>query len=593
MACQTPISIAAIPGRNEGVHVGENVYQYAGSRKGFEANAVPEGLYVRIDMPGVENEEDFKVWMEGKELFFKGKAKKQSEHELSNRVYGGRFDLSSDSGEVTEVKTFLQNGVLRMKNTVGTILTKLEAIGTYEVKIIDQDNLFMRVDMPDVPNEAVSLKFCKDMVIFGGGGLKASEHDQENRKYFGRFHLRTCCCFAARCSANSDYNLSYVKSYFVSNVLETAMVVKDTESYLEGGQLKLTLQARGICDRFLLKDDIAKEAHSEKSDPRDSLLLALGDVLKPKTYKAKCALSFRMSDECGLSADAEYQVGELPELNRDASTEIVSGKIKYTERGEVCKSSCGGECVSVRGIEDRLRGECGSRGFDVRIDMPGVENEEDFKVWMEGKELFFKGKAKKQSEHEPRNRVYGGRFDLSSDSGEVTEVKTFLQNRVLRMVLFGCAIQPDSITPINKRIPSPPTDNSDHYQSEVLISGDYLMINRTFTLIDPPEKYCGYYPYQLGGTIGTYEVKIIDEDNLFMRVDMPDVPNEAVSLKFCKDMVIFGGGGGGLKASEHDQENRKYFGRFHLRCFCCKIVGVEHEMKAGVPRIMASKRNFK
>ncbi|KAK2976306.1 hypothetical protein RJ640_002734 [Escallonia rubra] len=219
-------------------------------------------------------------------------------------------------------------------------------------------------------------------------------------------------------------------------------------------------------------------------------------------------------------------------------------------------------------------------GLYVRIDMPGVENEEDFKVWMEGKELFFKGKAKKQSEHELSNRVYGGSFDLSSDSGDVTEVKTFLQNGVLRMVLFGCAIQPESITPINKCIPSSPTDNSDHYQSEVLISGDYLMINRTFTLIDPPEKYCGYYPYQLGGTIGTYEVKIIDQDNLFMRVDMPDVPNEAVSLKFCKDMVIFGGGG--LKASEHDQDSRKYFGRFHLRCFCCKIVGVEHGMKAGL-----------
>ncbi|KAK2976302.1 hypothetical protein RJ640_002730 [Escallonia rubra] len=208
-------------------------------------------------------------------------------------------------------------------------------------------------------------------------------------------------------------------------------------------------------------------------------------------------------------------------------------------------------------------------GLYVRIDMPGVENEEDFKVWMEGKELFFKGKAKKQSEHELSNRVYGGSFDLSSDSGEVTEVKTFLQNGVLRMVLFGCAIQPESITPINKRIPSPPTDNSDHYQSEVLISGDYLMINRTFTLIDPPEKYCGYYPYQLGGTIGTYEVKIIDQDNLFMRVDMPDVPNEAVSLKFCKDMVIFGGGG--LKASEHDQDSRKYFGRFHLRYSARKL----------------------
>lgn len=93
--------------------MGENLNQYSGSKAGLEAKAVEGGMYVRIDMPGVEKE-DVEVWMEDKTVFFVGEAKKQWEHEPSGRIYGGNIDLSSDSGEVTEVKTDVQNGVLRM-----------------------------------------------------------------------------------------------------------------------------------------------------------------------------------------------------------------------------------------------------------------------------------------------------------------------------------------------------------------------------------------------------------------------------------------------------------------------------------------------
>ena len=79
----------------------------------MEAKAVEEGMYLRIDMPGVEKD-DVEVWIEEKIVFFIGEAKKQWEHESGGRIYAGNIDLSSDSGEVTEVKTDVQNGVLRM-----------------------------------------------------------------------------------------------------------------------------------------------------------------------------------------------------------------------------------------------------------------------------------------------------------------------------------------------------------------------------------------------------------------------------------------------------------------------------------------------
>ncbi|KAM7494086.1 hypothetical protein LguiB_028695 [Lonicera macranthoides] len=269
-------------------------------------------------------------------------------------------------------------------------------------------------------------------------------------------------------------------------------------------------------------------------------------------------------------------------------------------------------------------------GMYFRIDMPGVEKD-DVEVWIEEKTVFFIGEAKKQWEHDSGGRIYGGNIDLSSDdSGEVTEVKTDVQNGVLRMILVGCRIKPDlsAIT-----TPSSSTKTSDNIQYKFHLIGDHLLKNRIFSLFNPPgltqsytltnasqmlylsncpkgtspgehadmnmrcctvlnfpkEKFQGYYPFQVEGAGGAYEATIIDNEKMFKRLDMPDVSKEEMVVQFRDNLVLYGGTG--INGSVHDGEKRRYFGKLELKCDCCKYVNVKSEMKAGVLRMLITKKS--
>ncbi|KAM7491219.1 hypothetical protein LguiA_034140 [Lonicera macranthoides] len=224
-------------------------------------------------------------------------------------------------------------------------------------------------------------------------------------------------------------------------------------------------------------------------------------------------------------------------------------------------------------------------GMYLKIDMPGVEKD-DVEVWIEDKTVFFIGEAKKQWEHDSGGRIYGGNIDLSSDSGEVTEVKTDVQNGVLRMILVGCRIKPDlsAIT-----TPSSSTKTSDNIQYKFHLIGDHLLKNRIFSLFNPPEKFQGYYPFQVEGAGGAYEATIIDNEKMFKRLDMPDVSKEEMVVQFRDNLVLYGGTG--INGSVHDGEKRRYFGKLELKCDCCKYVNVKSEMKAGVLRMLITKKS--
>lgn len=103
-----------------------NPYQIEGPKEGYEAKTVKiyqrkqrgakkmnKGLYVRVDMPGVE-EENLKVTWDKKKVGFVGEAPKETDHEAGARYYRGELDFSSDPVEILHVKTDIKNGVLRM-----------------------------------------------------------------------------------------------------------------------------------------------------------------------------------------------------------------------------------------------------------------------------------------------------------------------------------------------------------------------------------------------------------------------------------------------------------------------------------------------
>lgn len=113
-------------------HLGEegpfqlNKFQIDGPRAAYEAKTLKESwlLYVRVDMPGVEDDEAKVTWDE-KKVCFVGEAPKQTEHEAEGRSYKGELDFTTDPVQIHDVKSDLKNGVLRMVNTFLAFLVEV------------------------------------------------------------------------------------------------------------------------------------------------------------------------------------------------------------------------------------------------------------------------------------------------------------------------------------------------------------------------------------------------------------------------------------------------------------------------------------
>lgn len=72
-----------------------------------------EGLYVRLEMPGIDKE-DVKVWAEYGTVYVKGTGTKQSRFEKLRRAYSASVEIPSDTFQADRIKVDMKNGVLRM-----------------------------------------------------------------------------------------------------------------------------------------------------------------------------------------------------------------------------------------------------------------------------------------------------------------------------------------------------------------------------------------------------------------------------------------------------------------------------------------------
>ncbi|XP_057511756.1 heat shock 22 kDa protein, mitochondrial-like [Actinidia eriantha] len=91
----------------------DNPFQVSGPRGSYEAKKVEKGLFVRMEMPGIEKE-DVKIWVEDDNVFVKGEGKKESKHEDSGRTYSAGIELCSDSFQLENIRAEMKNGVLRL-----------------------------------------------------------------------------------------------------------------------------------------------------------------------------------------------------------------------------------------------------------------------------------------------------------------------------------------------------------------------------------------------------------------------------------------------------------------------------------------------
>lgn len=91
----------------------EYPWQLEGPQGTYEAKKVDDGLFVRVDMPGIDKSE-VKINVEEDSLVIKGEGLKQSEHESSGRTYVGSIDLCPKFFKLDETKAQMRNGILRL-----------------------------------------------------------------------------------------------------------------------------------------------------------------------------------------------------------------------------------------------------------------------------------------------------------------------------------------------------------------------------------------------------------------------------------------------------------------------------------------------
>ncbi|KAF8108407.1 hypothetical protein N665_0109s0032 [Sinapis alba] len=96
--------------------------------------------------------------------------------------------------------------------------------------------------------------------------------------------------------------------------------------------------------------------------------------------------------------------------------------------------------------------------------------------------------------------------------------------------------------------------------------------------------------FQKAGPKGFIHVKVLENDSLYVRVDLPGVPDDGVRHRVDnvrQKLVFFSG-------ETPDDDNKKdgvreYSGSAGLGCDCCEITGVDAKMKDGVLRMILSR----
>ncbi|KAG7532325.1 HSP20-like chaperone [Arabidopsis thaliana x Arabidopsis arenosa] len=108
-----------------------------------------------------------------------------------------------------------------------------------------------------------------------------------------------------------------------------------------------------------------------------------------------------------------------------------------------------------------------------------------------------------------------------------------------------------------------------------------------------PKVREGFYAtnnqFQKAGPKGFVQVKVLENDNLYVRVDLPGVPDDAVHHRVdaVRQKVVFFSG---ETLNPKEGGIREYSGTAGLGCDCCEITGVvDAKMKDGVLRMILSR----
>ncbi|KAJ4879698.1 Heat shock protein HSP20/alpha crystallin family [Raphanus sativus] len=111
----------------------------------------------------------------------------------------------------------------------------------------------------------------------------------------------------------------------------------------------------------------------------------------------------------------------------------------------------------------------------------------------------------------------------------------------------------------------------------------------------PGRLHATNHPYQRYGPKGFMEIKVLRNDSLYVRVDLPGVPDDAVRHRVdaVRQKLVFFSGEETLRDGLKAEDVREYSGSAGLGCDCCEITGVDSKMKDGVLRMIVSRVKVK
>ncbi|KAJ4901393.1 Heat shock protein HSP20/alpha crystallin family [Raphanus sativus] len=124
-----------------------------------------------------------------------------------------------------------------------------------------------------------------------------------------------------------------------------------------------------------------------------------------------------------------------------------------------------------------------------------------------------------------------------------------------------------------------------------------MAMRKCFNLTGIPFTREGIYAtnnqFLKAGPKGFIHVKVLENDSLHVRVDLPGVPDDGVRHRVDavrKKLVFFSGE---TPAGNQREGVREYSGSAGLGCDCCEITGVDAKMKDGVLRMIVSRVKVK
>ncbi|CAA7025912.1 unnamed protein product [Microthlaspi erraticum] len=112
---------------------------------------------------------------------------------------------------------------------------------------------------------------------------------------------------------------------------------------------------------------------------------------------------------------------------------------------------------------------------------------------------------------------------------------------------------------------------------------------------NPAGFYATNNQFQKSGPKGFMEVKALESGDLYVRVDLPGVPDDAIRYRVdaVRQKVVFFSGETLSDGNYVNNGVREYSGTTGLGCDCCEITGVDAKMKDGVLRMIVSKVKVK